>query len=952
MAEGTSAGSVFIDLVIRDNTEKQIQQSAERAQQSAQKTFSTVEQAAQKMADTVTAQTAKTVQNVTQTTAKTVQQAFDKSVALAEAKVYQLGEKLEATTAKLWDTQHNDSTFKVHGYVSEGNKEYTRLLKEQERLTEQLNAAEERLDIERQAAAQRSADAARKAAQKQEEAARKAAEKQEAIARRVAEKQEREVQRAAAAAQKAAMKQAQEAEKAAQKAAAAAEKAALKREAAAQKAAAAEARAAQKAAEAEEKAANRRKAIHAKMWKNMLSKAGASAKSMLGKLTGIGKGYDRAGKATSRFGSRLREIASGALIFNGISAALRSVVNYFGKTIASTDQMRSALANLKGAAANAASPIIQVLTPALTALANAAATVFSYVASLLTALTGKVSTAASTVTKGAGAAKKALASLAGFDEIQKLDGQNDGSGGGSETVTPNYDFQDKSPFLDDLLAAIKAGQWKQVGQLLARKINDSLAAINWEKIQTKATQWTRNLVDTINGFVHELDFDLLGRTIGNGLNTIGQIIDTFYQGVDWVAMGEGFGTGLNGLFDTVDWAMLGRVLTDKLKALFGILYGFVQTFDFAGLGSDLSQMIMAAVGNIDWAKAGEGVSSGIIGIATTISVCLKALDWQQIGRDVEAFLASVDWSGMVRSIVEGIGAAVGGLAATLWEIIGDEWNSMVDTWLENSEKCGGDVVAGLLLSILEGLANISQWIIDNIFTPFIDGFCEAFGIHSPSTVMEEQGGFIIEGLLNGITTAWENVKTFFGTALEDIKSKLSEAFNSIRDTAADIWENGIVPAIKNPINAIIGCINGMISGVVSGINTMIRALNRIHFDIPEWVPGMGGKSFGFSLSEMSTPQIPMLAGGGVIKQPTLAMMGEYSGAQNNPEIVAPQSIIEETVASVLGGLTDITERGFETVVGLLREILEVVLGIEIDGETLSRAVENYKRKMAAAKGGA
>lgn len=64
--------------------------------------------------------------------------------------------------------------------------------------------------------------------------------------------------------------------------------------------------------------------------------------------------------------------------------------------------------------------------------------------------------------------------------------------------------------------------------------------------------------------------------------------------------------------------------------------------------------------------------------------------------------------------------------------------------------------------------------------------------------------------------------------------------------------------MKAPLNAVIGLINSAISG-----------LNRIYVDIPSWVPGFGGKTFGLSI-----PKIPYLAKGGIIDSPTLAMVGE------------------------------------------------------------------------------
>ena len=64
----------------------------------------------------------------------------------------------------------------------------------------------------------------------------------------------------------------------------------------------------------------------------------------------------------------------------------------------------------------------------------------------------------------------------------------------------------------------------------------------------------------------------------------------------------------------------------------------------------------------------------------------------------------------------------------------------------------------------------------------------------------------------------------------------------MKTSVSNIWQ-GLWENIKSTINSIIGGVETMINGVISGINGMIRALNRINFSIPEWVPGLGREKF-------------------------------------------------------------------------------------------------------------
>lgn len=379
--------------------------------------------------------------------------------------------------------------------------------------------------------------------------------------------------------------------------------------------------------------------------RSVLKTFGTLVKSGIGKIT---SSLAQSGKGLQTFLNRLGSIAAGALVFNVISAGLRNMTNYMGQALLSSASLRTALGNLSGAAQTAAAPLIQVLTPALTALASAAATVFGYIAQLVSFLTGTTVSAASDAAAGvagvgsaaeetAQQVKDASKSLAGFDELERLSepqqdtGSGGGGGAGASQIVPNYDFQGKSPFLDSILDAIKAGDWYQVGELVAQKLNEGMAAIDWGPIDATAIRWATNLYNGLNGAVQNLDWGLLGSTIGNGLNTVLHFIDTFFQGFDWVTLGAGIGTGLNGLFATIDWAALGRVLSDKFMALLQTLHGFVQTFDWAALGLDVAAMLSAALANIDWVQAAGDLGTLAIGILTAINTALSQADWSSVG---------------------------------------------------------------------------------------------------------------------------------------------------------------------------------------------------------------------------------------------------------------------------------------------------------------------------------
>ena len=154
----------------------------------------------------------------------------------------------------------------------------------------------------------------------------------------------------------------------------------------------------------------------------------------------------------------------------------------------------------------------------------------------------------------------------------------------------------------------------------------------------------------------------------------------------------------------------------------------------------------------------------------------------------------------------------------------------------------------------------------------------------------------------------------------------------------------LVGIFRVPINGIIGLVNGMLSGIVAGVNLAIRALNKLNITIPNWVPGVGGKHFGFSIGQISAPQIPYLADGGVITSPTMAMVGEYAGAKQNPEIVTPQSLLEETINTSNKSMIDAMYQMCKQMITAIEGIdMEVSIGDDTIAKSAKRGSDKYKR---------
>lgn len=725
------------------------------------------------------------------------------------------------------------------------------------------------------------------------------------------------------------------------------------------------------------RAADAAKAFGASL-RQAFSVVAALGKRALQSVGGIASRIKAATAGMRRFGRRIAEIAAGALFFNLISAGLRNVTVYMGNALTASGALRTALGNLAGAAQTAAAPLIQVLTPALAALANAAATVMSYIAQLVAFLTGTTVSAASSAAAGIAAVgsaasgtaadvKKATRSLAGFDEITRLDApQSDasgGGGGGSTAITPNFGFTGQSPFLDSLLDAIKAGQWFQVGRLIGEKLRDSLNAIPWPDIQAKAVQWASNIATTINGAVTTPGmWEAIGHTIAQGLNTATSFVDTFFQGVWWADIGAGLARGLTQLVAEVDWPQLGRALTDGMRAALLVLHGFVTTYTgWTDLGMSIAAMIGAALSNIDWVQAAGDLSALAIGILTTVNTSLAQVDWGTVGQTVVNMLAAVDWLGLLSQL--------GQLLANTWPLVlTTVVLPAILTWF--STVAIPAVVSGVGSALSAIVAAIGGWpvvliaAVVAVFAAVVavvvanwDELCAWFSGAWDSFVAgwNDFWSSVAANARNwwsSVTSDWAAFWNGLVSRFNALKGSLSNAWTSfwsgLAAGVASIW-NGIVSTVKGAVNSLISLINGMLSSICRGINGAIDLLNGLSVDVPDWAQGAFGSRIGFNVSHISAPQIPYLAQGAVIppNREFLAVLGDQRRGTN---VEAPLATIQQAVAAVLQDGQDGALAALEQNTAVLRQILEAVYGIHIGDDTIGRAAARYSQRQAGMTG--
>lgn len=138
------------------------------------------------------------------------------------------------------------------------------------------------------------------------------------------------------------------------------------------------------------------------------------------------------------------------------------------------------------------------------------------------------------------------------------------------------------------------------------------------------------------------------------------------------------------------------------------------------------------------------------------------------------------------------------------------------------------------------------------------------------------------GMASAVQSAYDAIKP----VIENIKSVFSGIIDFVSGVFSGDWQKaweGIVQAFSSTFSLIGQFVKAPLNAVIAMINTCIKGINNMaNFKVPDWVPGMGGQSFGANI-----PEIPALASGGIATSPTLAMVGEGK----EPEAILPLSAI-------------------------------------------------------------
>lgn len=524
------------------------------------------------------------------------------------------------------------------------------------------------------------------------------------------------------------------------------------------------------------------------------------------------------------FSKRVSGLFKRVLVFSLITRALQSLRTWLGKTIMQNEVARAAVARLKAAFLTLAQPILQVVIPVFVKLVNILTQVVTAIAKFFGMLSGKSWSSQKSAAQGLNEEQKAL----------------EGVGSAAEDASKSMASFDEINQLTDNSASAAGGG---AGGAASTEIAPDFS--NLDMAEDK--------LHDILGLVGAIAAGLLAWKIASLFtNDLSKI---------W-----GIALAVAGAFALVYFWLDAWNNGIDLQNFLGMLAGL------AALAAGLAIAFGPIAAGI--ALVVGGLAMLVVGIKDVIENGFNLVNTLTI-------IAGLLAAGIGISLLTGswIPLLIAGFAAALVALV---------SFTGHGEE------------LIEGLKNI------------IDGFGKFFkGVFTGDLKLAAEGAKQIwEGLkqtwnaiVNSIKDAWSAFITWLqgknpalAAIFETIGKLFSDQYNAWKKILSGLitfltgvftgdWKkawNGVLDILKGVWNLIVGTVEGAINFIIDGINLLISALNKIHFEVPDWVPLVGGKSFGINITPVSRVSLPRLASGAVIppNREFMAVLGDQKSGTN------------------------------------------------------------------------
>lgn len=628
-----------------------------------------------------------------------------------------------------------------------------------------------------------------------------------------------------------------------------------------------------------------------------LKQSSAKAKSPLEKLTGT---MARIGKMMilrqiiRKIIEAMKEGLENAYKFNSIMG---------GEMSQALDRLKSASRQATGALGSAFGEMIATVAPILIRLLNLITKVANAFAQLVAVLGGRKTYTkaiessekwADVTAQGAKSAKEWKNQLMGFDEINRLEepSDTDSGGGGANPYEGAFELVEAENEWAKQLRELTLDWWKN--------LNFEPLINAWERLKTAVGDFVDIVDDALywaytNVLLPFAKWDI-EQFLPARIELLASMFEFLNRVLRWLQP-YALWVWENWLKPLAQWT--GNKVIEALKKLtkmFEDLTKYIDTLEGLSFGEAMQKIfddVVKKIQDFNWQELGtkiyEGVKSALSFVKTKVTEIFS-------GDGLSTFFDN---------IFTLIGTVLGGLVGTLWGVIIGflqdvfdkiaEWNG-----LEDPGKAIFDGILNGITGAIKAIGGFFKWIDEHIFAPFIKGFKEAFKINSPSKVMEEMGGYIMDGL---------------GQGMKDNFHPIQDAVDSVKRT---------ISSIAQTVSGAIGSVADLFNAANSATLQMneLNSATATHISLSGNLHGGSGGAF----AEGGFPSTGELFIARESGPELVGSIGTRTAVANNDQIVSGiKQGVFEAVTQAMGN----------------QQSGEVVL--KLDGDILAKGVTKYQR---------
>lgn len=410
--------------------------------------------------------------------------------------------------------------------------------------------------------------------------------------------------------------------------------------------------------------------------------------------------------------------------------------------------------------------------------------------------------------------KKALSVLP-FDQLNQLADNSDNSGTASKSLGSGLgdladSFAGIQDSLDEVLtvdetpinkwaAKIRKAfinkDWQGLGFTIADMINVGMEkiyeVINWNNVGPKITEFVNAFTTAFNSMVSGIDFDLMGRLLGAGINTAVNTLNLLLGegGIDFSGIGAKLSQLLKGAINEIDWTGLGNLIGNSFMASWKMLSGFVKDMskkDGAGitgwgkLGTAIGKALNGAIKKIDMNTIADALSGLLNGAFESLKSFTETFNWDDLAtkiRDgIAKFIKETNWKENGQALGDFISHLCTALKDSLTTDTFYEFGQGVGTFL--GELPWGEILGTAAELLLTGLTSTLNGLFD--------------GLEEKHPIAGHIAEWLTKAFIAVKIANITGISTLVGSLVGHIASKIAEKKNAemIAEKLADVLGDG------------------------------------------------------------------------------------------------------------------------------------------------------------------